>query len=68
MESKSACLCEKTVKGLWKTTTISANATAGVVIATGGNPTLRGNHISKSAHAAIWISDDGGGIFEGNDL
>jgi len=38
------------------------------MITEGGNPGIRKNRISKNEYQAIWISDGGGGIFEGNDL
>jgi len=31
-------------------------------------PTFRRNRINGNGHAAIWVADEGGGVFEDNDL
>ena len=55
-------------QGLLEDNDIFANANAGMMIRSGGNPTLRSNRIHKNAYWAIWIYDDGSGTFENNDL
>jgi parallel beta-helix repeat protein len=47
---------------------IFANTFSGVEIKTGGDPTVRGNRISKNAYQAIYVHESGGGLFQKNDL
>jgi F-box protein 11 len=47
---------------------ITANARAGVVIRSGGNPTLRRNMIHDGRRSGIYIYNHGLGVVEGNDI
>jgi parallel beta-helix repeat protein len=47
---------------------IFGNALAGVVIKSGGNPTLRRNVISKNSYEAVWVHEGGRGEIIDNDL
>lgn len=47
---------------------IVSNVTYGIEIIDGGNPTLHRNHISLNNWEGIHVCEDGGGIFEENDL
>ncbi len=38
------------------------------MITTGGNPTLRRNHINGYGYEAVWVRKGGGGVIEDNDL
>ena len=53
----------KTARGRWRTT-----RSLGVVIMTGGNPTLHRNRVSKNRHKAIRVLEGGQGVIEDNDL
>jgi parallel beta-helix repeat protein len=47
---------------------IYANVTGGVTIATGANPTVQRNRISRNGIAGVQIRDEGRGVVVNNDL
>ena len=53
--------------GILEDNDITANASPGVTIETGGNPTLRRNRINLNEHQAVQIQG-GRGVVEDNDL
>jgi parallel beta-helix repeat protein len=59
---------ERSGLGILEDNDITANASAGVAIGTGGNPTLRRNRINRNEYHAVRIYQGGKGVVEDNNL
>jgi parallel beta-helix repeat protein len=55
-------------RGILEDNDITVNAGPGVIIAFGGNPTLRSNRVNHNLHEAIRIQFGGRGVLEDNNL
>ncbi len=54
--------------GVFEDNDITSNTYANVIVATGGNPTVRNNRITNSRQHGMWVYDNGAGVFEDNDI